>query len=90
MQVIEVANLHGEAGDGHAVLAHARVDRAHLRLQLGEDGHDVLQQLRAVVGFDFDVDRVRRDRRRRSTATAGCVPAWRSCRRRSDSRRDAR
>ena len=57
--MIEIADLHGQARDGDAVLAHARVHRTHLRLELREDGHDVLQQLRTVVGFDLDVDAVR-------------------------------
>src|SRR5579871_5555171 len=57
--MIEIADLHGQTRYGHAVPAYARVYAADLRLELREYRHDVLKQLRSIVGLDLDVDAVR-------------------------------
>src|ERR1700678_443680 len=58
MQMVEVVDLDREARDGHAIALHAGRYRAHAGLELREYAHDVLEQLRTVLGFDLDLDRV--------------------------------
>jgi hypothetical protein len=57
--MIEIANLHGEARYGDGVLANSSVDGAHLRFELGEYSHDVLQQRATILGLHLDIDQMR-------------------------------